>query len=67
LYLGDLPTVLEYVRKTASRYTELKPLVRLLDAGTRRRKSATPVAARPSRDAMKAMIFAAGRGERCVR
>jgi aminoglycoside/choline kinase family phosphotransferase len=32
LYLGDLPTVLEYVRKTAGRYKDLKPLVRLLDA-----------------------------------
>jgi aminoglycoside/choline kinase family phosphotransferase len=31
-YLGDLPTVMEYVRKTADRYRELKPLVRLLDA-----------------------------------
>jgi aminoglycoside/choline kinase family phosphotransferase len=31
-YMGDLPTVLDYVRKTANRYTELKPLVRLLDA-----------------------------------
>jgi aminoglycoside/choline kinase family phosphotransferase len=31
-YLGDLPTVMDYVRKTANRYTELKPLVRLLDA-----------------------------------
>lgn len=30
-YLGDLPTVLDYVRKTANRYRELKPLVRLLD------------------------------------
>jgi aminoglycoside/choline kinase family phosphotransferase len=32
IYLGDLPTVLDYVRKTANRYIELKPLVRLLDA-----------------------------------
>src|SRR4051794_27365166 len=31
-YLGDLPVVLDYVRKTANRYRELKPLVRLLDA-----------------------------------
>ena len=31
-YLGDLPTVLDYVRKTANRYKELKPLIRLLDA-----------------------------------
>jgi aminoglycoside/choline kinase family phosphotransferase len=31
-YMGDLPTVLDYVRKTANRYTELKPLARLLDA-----------------------------------
>ncbi|MBQ5948520.1 aminoglycoside phosphotransferase family protein [Massilia sp. ST3] len=31
-YLGDLPTVMDYVRKTANRYTELKPLLRLLDA-----------------------------------
>jgi N-acetylmuramate 1-kinase len=30
-YLGDLPVVLDYVRKTANRYRELKPLVRLLD------------------------------------
>jgi aminoglycoside/choline kinase family phosphotransferase len=32
VYMGDLPTVLDYVRKTANRYAELKPLVRLLDA-----------------------------------
>ena len=32
LYMGDLPIVLDYVRKTANRYIELKPLVRLLDA-----------------------------------
>jgi hypothetical protein len=32
IYLGDLPTVLDYVRKTANRYTELKPLLRLLDS-----------------------------------
>jgi aminoglycoside/choline kinase family phosphotransferase len=31
VYMGDLPTVLDYVRKTANRYTELKPLARLLD------------------------------------
>jgi aminoglycoside/choline kinase family phosphotransferase len=30
-YLEDLPTVMEYVRKTASRYKDLKPLLRLLD------------------------------------
>ena len=30
-YLGDLATVMEYVRKTAGRYKELKPLIRLLD------------------------------------
>ena len=30
-YLGDLPTVMDYVRKTANRYKDLKPLVRLLD------------------------------------
>jgi len=30
-YLGDLPTVMDYVRKTANRYSELKPLARLLD------------------------------------
>ena len=30
-YLDDLPTVVDYVRKTAGRYKELKPLVRLLD------------------------------------
>lgn len=32
IYMGDLPTVLDYVRKTANRYGALKPLVRLLDA-----------------------------------
>ncbi len=32
LYLGDLPTVMEYVRTTANRYRELKPLIKLLDA-----------------------------------
>ncbi|MDB5962923.1 MAG: aminoglycoside phosphotransferase [Massilia sp.] len=32
IYMGDLPTVLDYVRKTANRYSALKPLVRLLDA-----------------------------------
>ena len=32
LYLGDIPTVLEYVTKTAHRYNELKPLRKLLDA-----------------------------------
>ena len=32
IYMGDLPTVLDYVRKTANRYIELKPLARLLDA-----------------------------------
>ncbi len=32
IYMGDLPTVMDYVRKTAHRYTELKPLIRLLDA-----------------------------------
>jgi aminoglycoside/choline kinase family phosphotransferase len=31
IYMGDLPTVLDYVRKTANRYAALKPLVRLLD------------------------------------
>jgi len=31
-YLGDLPTVMEYVRKTANRYRDLKPLIKLLDA-----------------------------------
>lgn len=31
IYMGDLATVLEYVRKTANRYIELKPLLRLLD------------------------------------
>jgi aminoglycoside/choline kinase family phosphotransferase len=30
-YLGDLPTVMDYVRKTAGRYKDLKPLLRLLD------------------------------------
>jgi aminoglycoside/choline kinase family phosphotransferase len=32
IYMGDLPTVMDYVRKTANRYIELKPLLRLLDA-----------------------------------
>ena len=32
IYMGDLPTVLDYVRKTANRYGALKPLIRLLDA-----------------------------------
>ena len=31
MYLGDLPTVMEYVRRTADRYRDLKPLVKLLD------------------------------------
>lgn len=31
-YMADLPTVSDYVRKTANRYSALKPLVRLLDA-----------------------------------
>ena len=31
-YMADLPTVCDYVRKTANRYSALKPLVRLLDA-----------------------------------
>jgi aminoglycoside/choline kinase family phosphotransferase len=30
-FLDDLPTVIDYVRKTAGRYKDLKPLVRLLD------------------------------------
>ncbi len=30
-YMADLPTVSDYVRKTANRYSVLKPLVRLLD------------------------------------
>ncbi|RSZ59484.1 phosphotransferase [Massilia atriviolacea] len=30
-YLGDLPTVADYVRKTCNRYIALKPLARLLD------------------------------------
>jgi hypothetical protein len=61
LYLGDLPTVMEYVRKTAGRYRDLKPLAAPARyAGKRRPRSATP-----SEDArMKAMILAAGRGER---
>jgi aminoglycoside/choline kinase family phosphotransferase len=32
IYMGDLPTVMDYVRKTANRYTELKPLLHLLDS-----------------------------------
>ncbi len=31
IYMGDLPTVTDYVRKTANRYGVLKPLARLLD------------------------------------
>ena len=31
-YLGDLPTVLDYVRKTCNRYPVLKPLARLIDS-----------------------------------
>ncbi|WP_374580195.1 aminoglycoside phosphotransferase family protein [Pseudoduganella sp.] len=31
MYLGDLPTVMDYVRKTANRYRDLKPLIKLLD------------------------------------
>ena len=31
-YLNDIPLVMEYTRKTAYRYKELAPLVRLLDA-----------------------------------
>ncbi|MBR7799690.1 aminoglycoside phosphotransferase family protein [Undibacterium fentianense] len=31
-YLDDMPTVLDYVRKTANRYKELVPLLRLLDS-----------------------------------
>jgi N-acetylmuramate 1-kinase len=31
IYMGDLPTVTDYVRKTCNRYTVLKPLARLLD------------------------------------
>jgi aminoglycoside/choline kinase family phosphotransferase len=31
-YLNDLPLVMEYTRKTAYRYKELAPLIRLLDA-----------------------------------
>jgi aminoglycoside/choline kinase family phosphotransferase len=31
MFLGDLPTVLDYIRKTANRYKALKPLARLLD------------------------------------
>jgi len=30
-YMGDLPTVADYVRKTCNRYIVLKPLARLLD------------------------------------
>ena len=30
-YLDDIPTVMDYVRKTANRYNELIPLLRLLD------------------------------------
>ncbi len=31
-YMGDLPTVLDYVRKTCNRYPVLKPLSRLIDS-----------------------------------
>jgi aminoglycoside/choline kinase family phosphotransferase len=31
-YLGDLPTVIDYVRKTCGRYRELAPLLQLMDA-----------------------------------
>jgi aminoglycoside/choline kinase family phosphotransferase len=31
-YLKDLPLVMEYTRRAAGRYSELKPLIRLLDA-----------------------------------
>lgn len=31
-YLKDMPLVMEYVRKTAHRYIELKPLIRLLES-----------------------------------
>ncbi|TFW15016.1 aminoglycoside phosphotransferase [Massilia arenosa] len=31
-YMGDLPTVLDYVRKTCNRYGALKPLLKLLDS-----------------------------------
>lgn len=31
-YMGDLPTVIDYVRKTCNRYPVLKPLARLLDS-----------------------------------
>jgi len=30
-YLDDLPIVMDYVRKTANRYKDLRPLIRLLD------------------------------------
>ncbi|TFW29396.1 aminoglycoside phosphotransferase family protein [Massilia horti] len=32
IYMGDLPTVMDYVRKTAGRYKELRPLGKLLDS-----------------------------------
>ncbi|MEA5098634.1 MAG: phosphotransferase [Burkholderiaceae bacterium] len=38
-YLNDLPLVLEYTRKTAGRYKELAPLLRLLDALENRKAS----------------------------
>ncbi len=31
VYLNDLPLVMTYIRNTANRYKELKPLIRLLD------------------------------------
>ncbi|MEO8838303.1 MAG: phosphotransferase, partial [Herbaspirillum sp.] len=31
-YLNDLPLVLDYARRTAGRYRELKPLLRILDS-----------------------------------
>ena len=61
--MGDLPTVMDYVRKTANRYTELKPLLRLLDAfEDKAPHGRLHLLTRTAR--MKAMIFAAGRGER---
>ena len=60
-YLQDMPLVMSYLRKACARYPELAPLSRLLDA------------VRPPRahrrlhllsSGMRAMILAAGRGER---
>jgi hypothetical protein len=60
-YLKDMPLVLQYLRKACERYGELKPLLRILEQPS----PPSPKSATPSEPAtMKAMILAAGRGER---